>query len=236
MVKIGTSRRLNKARSSASRKLRRRDVFTYLMEVVLIIFGITVAYQLNVLYEDKKDLQLERAAIEKVHRENETNMEYFASMVLDRKQQEEDTRELARILFSGGLLEDDYISRYLFNINKTIKPLVQLEAINFYLNTNYTNRNSDIKSELITLKSKYLELREVVDYYVRIKEKYYSDFLVSDVDFGEERILTYDKIKSVEFKNLVVNLLANEQQLNKLYTETYELALDLDESLELKMH
>lgn len=234
MVKIGTSRRLRK--SAAAKKLQRRDIFTYLMEVVLIIFGITVAYQLNVYYEGQKDLQLEKAALEKVHRENETNMENFYSIVVDRNQLQEDTRELARILFSGGLLEDDNISTYLFNINRTYKPLIQLEAINFYLNTNYTNRNSDIKSQLITLKSKYLELREVVEYYVRMKEKYYSEFLVSDVDFGEERIITYDKIKSVEFKNLVINLLANEQELNRLFEDTFKLALDLDEMIEEKLH
>jgi hypothetical protein len=205
------------------------------MEVVLIIFGITVAYQLNILYEDKKELQLETAAILKVYRENETNMNYFAGTIPDRMQLEEDTRELARILFSGGLLEDDHIGTYLFNINKTIKPIVQLEAINFYLNTNYTNRNADIKSELITLKSKYLELRDIVDYYVRMKEKYYSDFLVSEVDFGEEKILSYQKIKSVEFKNLVVNLLANEQALNKLFVESYEMAIDLEELIDRKI-
>ncbi|HEY9117806.1 MAG TPA: hypothetical protein VIN11_08265 [Roseivirga sp.] len=234
MVKIGTSRRLRK--SAASRKLQKRDIFTYLMEVVLIIFGITVAYQLNVFYEEKKDLQLERAAIEKVHNENEHNMDFFVNSINDRKKLEDDTRELARILFSGGNLEQDDISIYLFDINKTVKPLVQLEAINFYLTTNYTNRNSDVKSELITLKSKYLELRDIVDYYVRMKEKYYSDFLVSDVDFGEERIISYDKIKSVEFKNLVVNLLANEQELNRLLDEAYGMALDLDEMIEEKLH
>ncbi|KYG75217.1 MULTISPECIES: hypothetical protein [Roseivirga] len=234
MVKIGTSRRLKK--SAASKKLRRRDFFTYFMEVLLIIFGISVAYQLNVYYEGQKDLQLEKAALRKVYRENETNMENFYSIVPSRNELQEDTRELARILFSGGLLEDDNIGTYLFNINRTYKPIIQLEAINFYLNTNYTNRNSDVKSELITLKSKYLELRDVVDYYVRMKEKYYSEFLVSDVDFGEEKIISYEKIKSVEFKNLVVNLLANEQELNRLFEDTFELALDLDEMIEEKLH
>ena len=234
MVKIGTSRRLKK--SAASKKLRRRDFFTYFMEVLLIIFGISVAYQLNVYYEGQKDLQLEKAALRKVYRENETNMENFYNIVPSRNELQEDTRELARILFSGGLLEDDNIGTYLFNINRTYKPIIQLEAINFYLNTNYTNRNSDVKSELITLKSKYLELRDVVDYYVRMKEKYYSEFLVSDVDFGEEKIISYEKIKSVEFKNLVVNLLANEQELNRLFEDTFELALDLDEMIEEKLN
>ncbi len=62
MVKIGTSRRLQK--SGSAKKLRQRDVFIYVMEVLLIIFGITVAYQLNIFYEDKKDMRLEIAAIE----------------------------------------------------------------------------------------------------------------------------------------------------------------------------
>lgn len=233
MVKLGTSRRLQK--SGSAKKLRRRDIFIYVMEVVLIIFGITVAYQLNVFYEDKKDLQLEYSAIDKLHNENEINLTTFLSIAEERHQLEEDTRQLARILFSGGNLAEDSISHYLFDINKTYKPLFQIEAINFYLNTNYTNKNSDLKSELITLKSAYLELRDVIDYYVRIKEKYYSDFLVSEVDFGEERIISEEKIKSVEFKNLVINLLSNEQRLNELFDRSLGLAQDIDVVIENKL-
>jgi len=229
MVKLGTSRRLKK--SASAKKLQRRDIFIYLMEVVLIIFGITVAYQLNVFYEDKKDLKLEEAAIGKVFIENESNITTFQSLISERLQLEDDTRQLARILFSGGNLSEDSISHYLFDINKTYKPIFQVEAINFYLNTNYTNKNTELKGELITLKSTLLELRDVVEYYVRMKEKYYSEFLVTEVDFGEERIISDTKIKSVEFKNLIVNLLSNEQRLNELFDRAYSMSLGLDESI-----
>jgi hypothetical protein len=228
MVKFGTSRRLS--------KVKQADVITYLVEIFIVIFGITVAYQLNVFYEDKKDLKLERGAIEKVHTENELNMMQFESLVDERKQLEEDTRQLARILFSGGNLEDEDISHYLFDINKTYKPNIQFEGLNFYLNTNYTTDNSALKNDLITLKNKYIELREVAQYYVTMKEKYYSEFLVKDVDFGEEKIITLSKIKSVEFKNLVVNLLSNEIELNTLLEEVYGVANDIDLELEDKMH
>lgn len=220
----------------SGKKLRRRDIFIYLMEVVLIIFGITVAYQLNVFYEDKKDDKLEIAAIEKVYSENDANLITFESLIDERLQLEDDTRMLARILFSGGNLAEDSISHYLFDINKTYKPIFQVEAINFYLNTNYNNKNSDLKSELITLKSTLLQLRDVVETYTRMKEKYYNDFLVTEVDFGEERIISETKIKSVEFKNLVINLLANEQTLNELFDRAYGLALNLDDLIDKKLN
>ncbi|WP_422354806.1 hypothetical protein [Roseivirga pacifica] len=224
MVKFGTSRRL-----------KRSDIWTYVMEVFIVIFGITVAYQLNVYYDDKKDLRLENTAIEKLHNENELNLTTFESLIDERLQIEDDTRELARILYAGQFMQDDSLALYLFEINQTYKPLFQIEAINFYLNTNYTNKNSDLKNELITLKSNYLQLRDVVEYYVRMKEKYYNDFLVSDVDFGEEKILSLDRIKSVEFKNLVVNLLANEIELNALFDKTYGMAIRLDDLIDRKL-
>ncbi len=205
------------------------------MEVFIVIFGITVAYQLNVYYDDKKDLRLENTAIEKLHNENELNLTTFESLIDERLQIEDDTRELARILYAGQFMQDDSLALYLFEINQTYKPLFQIEAINFYLNTNYTNKNSDLKNELITLKSNYLQLRDVVEYYVRMKEKYYNDFLVSDVDFGEEKILSLDRIKSVEFKNLVVNLLANEIELNALFDKTYGMAIRLDDLIDRKL-
>lgn len=227
MVKFGTSRRLA--------KIKKADLITYMVEIFIVIFGITVAYQLNVYYEDKKDLKLEVAALEKVHTENELNLNQFESLVIERRQLEEDTRQLARILFSGGNLEDDGISHYLFDINKTYKPNIQFEGLNFYLNTNYTNTNSGLKNELLTLKNKWIELRELTQYYVRMKEKYYSEFLVKDVDFGEERIISLEKIKSVEFKNLVVNLLSNEIELNALLSEAYRTSLDIDALLDVKL-
>ncbi len=227
MVKFGTSRRLS--------KVNKASLVTYLIEIFIVIFGITVAYQLNVYYEDKKDLKLEISAIEKLHTENESNINQFESLIEDRFELAENTTELARILFSGGNLEDDGISHYLFDINKVFKPIIQFEGMNFYLNTNYTNKNSDLKNELISLKNYYLELRDLIQNYVRMKEKYYSEFLVSEVDFGEERILKFDKIKSVEFKNLVVNLLSNENDLNTLFATAYEKALDVDLLIEEKL-
>ncbi len=224
MVKFGTSRRLKKG-----------DIYTYMMEIFIVIFGITVAYQLNVYYEDKKDLKLEKAAIERLLNENTTNLNSFENLIENRLKLEQDTRQLARFLYAGDNLSQDSISHYLFDINRTHKPIIQMEALNFYLNTNYTNKNSDLKSELITLKSFYLELREVVEYYVRMKEKYYGDFLVSDVDFGEERIITLDKIQSVEFKNLVVNLLSNELELNALFDKVYGQSTVLEESILSKL-
>lgn len=228
-MKFGTSRRLVKA------GLKKSTIVTYLIEIFIVIFGITAAYQLNVIYEDRKDLRLERSAIEKLHAENESNLSEFESLIEDRIQIEEDTRQLARILFSGGNLQEDSISHYLFDINQTYKPTIQFEGMNFYLNTNYTDKNTDLKSELISLKNHYMELRELIQYYGRMKEKYYSDFLVSDVDFGEERIITLDKIKSVEFKNLVVNLLSNEIDLNSLFETAYQKAIDIDDMIEQKL-
>ena len=224
MVKFGTSRRL-----------KRKDVYTYIMEIFIVIFGITVAYQLNVYYEDQKDVKLEKAAIQKVETENGKNLQFFETIIGDRHQLEDDTQQLARILFSGGNLEQDSISHYLFDINKTYKPVLQMEAIDFYLNTNYTNKNADLKSELITLKSYYQQLKDVTDYYVRMKEKYYSDFLVSEVDFGEEKIIKLDRIKSVEFKNLVVNLLSNEMELNSLFDLAYGQCTLIDDLIRKKL-
>ena len=224
MVKFGTSRRLKSS-----------NFFTYVMEIFIVIFGITAAYQLNVYYEDKKDDRLEIAAIEKLHTENESNISEFQSLLEHRLQLEDDTRQLARILFSGLDLTQDSIAHYLFDINQTHKPTIQYEGMNFYLNTNYNDKNTDLKNELISLKNYYLELRELISYYARMKEKYYGEFLVSEVDFGEESILKIEKIKSVEFKNLVVNLLANEIDLNTLFETAYDKAKEIDVILEEKL-
>lgn len=215
-----------------SRRLKSGNFFTYVMEIFIVIFGITVAYQLNVYYEDKKDDKLEIAAIEKLHTENDSNIEEFKSLVENRLKLEEDTRQLARILFTGGDLLSADLSHFLFDINQTHKPRIHYEGLNFYLNTNYNNIHSDLKSELVSLKNYYIELTSLIADYVRMKEKYYGEFLVSQVDFGEEKILSLEKIESVEFKNLVVNLLSNEIDLNTLFETAYQKSIEVDNILQ----
>lgn len=220
-MKFGTSRRLKSA-----------SFLTYVMEIFIVIFGITVAYQANVYYEDRKDDKLEIAAIEKLHTENDSNIEEFKSLVDSRQKLEEDTRQLARVLFTEGNLLSTELSHYLFDINQTHKPRIHYEGLNFYLNTNYNDKHSDLKSELVSLKNYYIELTSLLADYVRMKEKYYGEFLVSEVDFGEEKILSLEKIESVEFKNLVVNLLSNEIDLNTLFETAYQKSVQIDDILQ----
>ena len=232
-MKFGTSRRLS--------KVKKADVITYMIEIFIVIFGITVAYQLNVVYEDSKDLKLEKGAIEKVHTELELNIIEFESLADERLELLENENQLAQILYSDGYLysegslENEEISKYLFAINKTYKSNLQFEGLNFYLNTNYTTSNSDLKNDLITLKNKYTALKEVAQYHASMKEKYYNDFLIKDVDFGLQKVVSFDRIKSVEFKNLILNLIENEIELNRLLQEAHEVALDIDENLEAKI-
>ena len=61
-------------KSGTSRRLKSSHFFTYVVEIFLMIFGITIAYQFNIYYEDKKDDKLEIAAIEKLHTENDSNI------------------------------------------------------------------------------------------------------------------------------------------------------------------
>ena len=216
-------------------RVKKKDFLSYLMEVFIVIFGITIAYQLNVFYEDQKDLKLEKAAIEKLQKENLSNINEFQSLLENRFKIEDDTRQLARILFSGGNLADNNLSQYLFDINRTFKPYIQLEGMNFYLNSNYTDKNTDLKNELISLKNLYVELKDLVARYMLMKEKYYSEFLISEVDFGEERILSFEKIKSVEFKNLVVSILSHEINLNSIFETAYQKSVDIDALIAQKL-
>ncbi|KYG78923.1 hypothetical protein [Roseivirga echinicomitans] len=232
-MKFGTSRRLS--------KVKKADVITYMIEIFIVIFGITVAYQLNVIYEDSKDLKLEKSALENVHAEHELNMNEFESLIDERLELLENENQLAQILYSDGYLytegdlENEEISKYLFAINKTFKANHQFEGINFYLNTNYSTNNADLKNDLITIKNKYIALKEVAQNHVSMKEKYYNDFLIKDVDFGLQKVVSFDRIKSVEFKNLILNLIENEIELSRLLDELYVFSIDLDTKLEEKI-
>jgi len=57
----------------------------YLMELVIVILGISIAYQVNVIYEKGVNQRLELTAIENLKKENEINIAEFKSLARYRK-------------------------------------------------------------------------------------------------------------------------------------------------------
>ena len=193
----------------------------YLMELVIVILGITIAYQLNIVYEDRVNHKLELSALENLKKENEINLEEFESLELYRERITDRTVKLGKLLKNPPLVKDS-VENYLFSMVQTSTPDLQHEASNFYLNSNYSNRYLVVKNEVLTLKTFLQEFTEMSNGYKEKKSDVFMHYLRDAVDFDQKVVVNLNKIASLEFKNIIWNQGSDEFELNRLYNQAFD--------------
>lgn len=203
------------------RLLKKLNWKIYLMELIIVIVGITIAYQVNIYYEKGLNRQLELTAIENLHKENQINLEEFKSLEAYRTRISSETRSVFKLLGKKNVAKDS-IEAHLFYLIQTSTPDLQQEASNFYLNSNYSNANLKLKNELLTLKTYLQELLSMSEGYKERKSQDFMLFLRDAVDFPERKVVNMKKITSLEFKNILWNQGSDELELNRLYKQASE--------------
>jgi hypothetical protein len=191
------------------------------MELLIVIVGITIAYQVNIIYEKGVNHQLEITAIENLRKENEINLEEFQSLEAYRERITRESSQLSKLL-SGPNVSKDSVDKHIFFLVQTSTPDLQQEASDFYLSSNYSNANLELKNELLTLKTYLQELLSMSEGYKDRKNSDFMLFLRDAVDFPERQVVNMKKIQSLEFKNILWNQVSDEHELNRLYTQASE--------------
>lgn len=201
-----------------TRLLKKLNWKVYLMELLIVIVGITIAYQVNIYYEKGLNRQLELTSIENLRKENEINLEEFRSLDGYRKRISSETRSVVTLLRQKKVLKDS-VEAHLFYLARTSTPDLQQEASNFYLNNNYSNANLKLKNELLILKTYLQELLTVSSGYQQRKSQDFFLFLRDAVGFPARKIVNMDKVTSLEFKNILWTQGSDEIELNRLYSQ-----------------
>ena len=189
------------------------------MELVIVILGISIAYQVNVYYEQGLNRQLELTAIENLRQENEINIQEFKSLEAYRERITNKSVALMKLLKQAQPISKDSAEAYVFWLVQTSTPDLQQEASNFYLSSNYGNSNLELKNQLLTLKTYIQELMDMSEGYKDRKYADYMRFLQDAVDFDERKVVNLEKIRSVSFKNIIWNQTSDEFELNRLYKQ-----------------
>lgn len=194
----------------------------YVMELIIVILGITIAFQVQVIYEDKQDRRQEQIALERLHNENELNLEEFESLMPYRINMEQNTRILHLMLDTPLANNPDSLAKYLFPLQRISTPDLPEESMDYYLNGNFRQRNLDLGRELQKLKGLYLELKELTGHYWEKKSAYFYNPVKSQVDFSNRRIISLERINSLSFRNDLWSLFLDEIEQNRLYKESYD--------------
>lgn len=215
-----------------NRLLKKLNWRIYVMELFIVILGISIAYQLNIVYENGVNKGLEMTALRNLHQENEINIKEFNSLEAYRIRITSSTQKMLDALLAKGPLNPDSTQKYIIHMVQTSTPDLQQEASNFYLSSNYGNTNIKLKNELLTLKTYLQELIDLSDGYKDRKLNDFMLFLRTAVDFPRREIVDLNKINSLEFRNIIWNQNGDEHELNRLYTQAREQLLKVQQMVE----
>ena len=203
-------------------KIKARMLTIYTMELLIVILGISIAFQVQVYYEGKVQERQEQSAIQKLYLENELNLSKFESLQAYRFNMEQNTRILLAILDTPFKSNKDSLSNYIFDLQRISTPDFQEQSMDFYLSSSLNENESELDEELIALRNLYNELSELTAHYWDKKTKYFFDFLKDEVDFANRRIISTSKLSSLEFKNDIWSLFLDEIEQNRLYKDSFD--------------
>lgn len=196
--------------------MSRADFKAYSMELVIVIVGITAAFQLQIYNEKRVNRQIEINSLSNLKKEIEINIEEFQSLEEYREDITSHSMKLLEALTSGPIT-NELASEHLFKLVRTSTPDLQNQATQAYLESNWSYTNIELKNELLLLQTQLQELQELSSGYKDRKQSKFMDFLFSEVDFPAFTIISMKAINSLTFKNIIWNQTSDEYELNRLY-------------------
>ena len=202
------------------------------MELVIVILGISIAYQVNNYKERIVNNRLEQNALLNLQKEIQINIEEFESLAAYRKGITQETTKFQKALQQGAISKET-AQKYLFKLVRTSTPDLQHQATTSYLASNYGTTNISLKNELLALQTYLQELTAVSEAYNKLKAEDFVKYLRDEVDFSNAVIVSMNKINSLEFRNIIWNQLGYEVELNRLYKLSEEQLLKVEQSIEL---
>ena len=116
----------------------------YTMELLIVILGISIAFQVQVYYEGKVQERQEQSAIQKLYLENELNLSKFESLQAYRFNMEQNTRILLAILDTPFKSNKDSLSNYIFDLQRISTPDFQEQSMDFYLSSSLNENESEL--------------------------------------------------------------------------------------------
>ena len=125
-------------------KIKARMLTIYTMELLIVILGISIAFQVQVYYEGKVQERQEQSAIQKLYLENELNLSKFESLQAYRFNMEQNTRILLAILDTPFKSNKDSLSNYIFDLQRISTPDFQEQSMDFYLSSSLNENESEL--------------------------------------------------------------------------------------------
>jgi len=197
MIKI-----FRKTRQENIKEKRFSNYLVYALgEIILVVVGILIALWINNWNEEKRERQQEKALLKKLKEENLLNLQELSLDVEYRREIPKVILKFENFLATKDIQkETDSLKLYLEQIlRSTAYSFTGTNLVN-YMNSQKGNF-SNLNRELSALQNIQQDLQIISDKGIEIKLKNLYDILKNDVNFSTLKIISFQNLSSLGFRN-----------------------------------
>ena len=187
------------------------------MELLIVVVGVSIAFQLNVWNDERKSAETEKYLLQNFSSENQLNKIEIDTTLLNLNY----TIEANPSLISKLKVQDPNMDsvRIIMGRLYTISwPDITSTHLNNYLG--HESGTSLLKEEMLVLKTHYISVDELIDVYIQQKQEKYFDYLSDAVDMTDGlRVINKEKLLNVKFRNNLLIIYYYEKSLQATYAK-----------------
>lgn len=205
---------------------------SYFIELIIVVLGVTIAFQLNVWNDNRKTKDVEKQLIENFAAENNYNIRESDSSLFYKNASIE-TGVAFMTLLKNPESSTDSVRYYLARLYEITWPNFATTHLENYLN--FTTGSTPLREEILNLKSLIESIHVLGDSYSQQKQMKYFDYLSDAVDMADNlTIINRGKIFSAQFRNNLMFIIAYEQSMAEVLEEIALSQLKLDSLINSK--
>jgi hypothetical protein len=188
---------------------------SYLMELLIVVVGVSIAFQLNVWNDERKSAETENHMLQNFISENSLNKVEIDSTLMNIDYTLEANPYLIKLL----QLQDpdmDSVRIIMARLYSISWPDFTSTHLSSYLE--YESGTSLLKEEMLVLKTYYASSDELIEVYIQQKQEKYFDFLSDAVDMTDGlKVIDKEKLLNVKFRNNLLIIYFYEKSLQETF-------------------
>ena len=199
---------------------KKQNWISYLIELVIVVLGVTIAFQLNVLQQQRKENKEKRFFTSRMLLEVESNLDNIDGVVKYRNVIVKKTAMLVKYIKGDTLLASDLLDTCVAIPGNYSIPDIRTDYMNSYLESYIGNANDEFITMLFNLKSSLESCRDLQsqafeakgDFSKMLLDKYDMNFNLTRTDF----------IRTNKFYTMVHQIQWYDAKLGRYYARIHE--------------
>jgi hypothetical protein len=188
---------------------------SYLMELIIVVVGVSVAFQLNVWNDTRKSNETENHILQSFITENRLNQAEIDSTVSSMEYTLKTNPQLIEML-KNDKSDIDSIRLIMASLYSISWPDIASTHLNNYLE--FESALSPLKEEMLVLKTHYISVEELLNVYIEQKQRKYFDYLSDVLDMSDGlRLVNEEKLRDIKFRNNLLIIFFYEKSLMDTY-------------------